>query len=224
MKYSTEGIDLAKAEIATVLAGELKSGKRLLWLVSGGSCVAVQVDVMKRLREAAPDKLSLLTILPVDERFGRHGHENSNSAQMQKAGFKPEKAKWLDVLNKNQPMAETVSYYAQLAEDAMAEADVVVATLGMGADAHTAGLLPESPALTDTVSTVVGYSWSDFARMTLGVPMLLKINHAWVLAYGETKKESLKRLQRNAESVEHLPAKILYDLASVTVYNDYIQT
>jgi len=31
-------------------------------------------------------------------------------------------------------------------------------------------------------------------------------------------------LQHNEESIEKLPAKILYDIADVTVYNDYIQT
>jgi 6-phosphogluconolactonase/glucosamine-6-phosphate isomerase/deaminase len=144
--------------------------------------------------------------------------------QMRAAGFEPGDATWYDVLKKNLPMPETVSYYAQLAENAFATATTVVATLGMGPDAHTAGILPGSPAATDTTSTVVGYSWSDYERMTLGMPMLLKIDSAFLLAYGEAKKEALERLRKNEEPVEELPAKILYDITDVTVYNDFIQT
>jgi 6-phosphogluconolactonase/glucosamine-6-phosphate isomerase/deaminase len=60
--------------------------------------------------------------------------------------------------------------------------------------------------------------------MTLGIPMLLKIDSAFLLAYGEAKKEALERLRKNEEPVEELPAKILYDITDVTVYNDFIQT
>ena len=179
---------------------------------------------MKHLRDDASDWLGKLTILPVDERYGEYGHENSNSTQMRAAGFEPGDATWHDVLKKNLPMPETVSYYAELAENAFATTATVVATLGMGPDAHTAGILPGSPAVTDTTSTVVGYSWSDHERMTLGIPMLLKIDSAFLLAYGEAKKEALERLRKNKEPVEELPAKILYDITDVTVYNDFIQT
>ena len=202
----------------------LESDKKVLWLTSGGSATTVQVEIMKHLQESASDSLGNLTILSVDERYGEYGHGNSNSAQMRAAGFEPGGATWYDVLGKNLPMHETVSYYAELVENTFAMATTVLATLGMGPDAHTAGILPGSPAITDTTSTVVGYSWSDYERMTLGVPALLQIDAAYVLAYGESKKSALERLYKNDEPVELLPAKILYDLPAVTVYNDYIES
>lgn len=220
----TEGVGVAEGAICSSIRGSLESGKRVLWLVSGGSCVGPQVKIMEKLRETLPDALSLLTVLPVDERYGEYGHQDSNSQQMRQAGFSPGSAAWIDVLSEHLPMPETVERYSQLASEAFASADVVTATLGMGADAHTAGILPGSPAVTDTVSTALGYTWSDYERMTLGIPMLLNINRVWLLAYGEGKKEALKRLQHNEEPIEKLPAKILYDIADVTVYNDYIQT
>ncbi len=224
MKFTTTSVQEGIAAISNRVQMYLESDKKVLWLTSGGSAITVQVEIMKRLCENASDSLENLTILPVDERYGEYGHENSNSTQMRAAGFEPGDATWYDVLEKNLPMPETVSYYAQLAENAFATATTVVATLGMGPDAHTAGILPGSPAVTDTTSTVVGYSWSDYERMTLGIPTLLKINSAFLLAYGEAKKEALERLRKNEEPVEELPAKLLYDISDVTVYNDFIQT
>ncbi|MBP7857803.1 MAG: 6-phosphogluconolactonase [Candidatus Saccharimonadales bacterium] len=224
MKFSIQRSVEVVFDITVYITSKLKAGQIVLWLTSGGSATTVQVEIMKHLREDASDWLGNLTILPVDERYGEYGHENSNSTQIREAGFEPGDATWYDVLKNNLPMPETVSYYAELAENAFATATVVVATLGMGPDAHTAGILPGSPAVTDTTSTVVGYSWSDYERMTLGIPTLLKINSAFLLAYGEAKKEALERLRKNEEPVEELPAKILYDISDVTVYNDFIQT
>lgn len=224
MKFTTTSVQEGIAAISNRVQMYLESDKKVLWLTSGGSATNVQVEIMKRLRENASDWLGSLTILPVDERYGEYGHENSNSAQMRAAGFEPGDATWYDVLEKNLPMSETISHYTELAENAFATATTVVATLGMGPDAHTAGILPGSPAVTDTTSTVVGYSWSDYERITLGIPTLLKINSAFLLAYGEAKKEALERLRKNEEPVEELPAKILYDITDVTVYNDFIQT
>ena len=224
MKFMIDSVEEAESAVFDYISSELQADKRVLWLTSGGSCIAAQVDVMERLRETLSEEISHLSVLPVDERFGSKGHADSNGEQMRKAGFSPGEATWHDVLSQNLPLQETVSLYSELAAEAFAEADVVLATLGMGGDAHTAGILPRSPAVTDTISTVVGYEWSDYSRMTLGIPMLLKIDTAFLLAYGEGKKEALKRLHAHTEPVEDLPAKILYDIADVTVYNDYIQT
>jgi 6-phosphogluconolactonase/glucosamine-6-phosphate isomerase/deaminase len=224
MKFSTRTSAEAVSDIATYITSNLQAGQKVLWLISGGSAIQTQAAIMTTLRNVVPEKLVNLTVLSVDERYGEYGHGNSNSAQMRAAGFEPGGATWYDVLGKNLPMHETVSYYAELAENTFAMATTVLATLGMGPDAHTAGILPGSPAITDTTSTVVGYSWSDYERMTLGVPALLQIDAAYVLAYGESKKSALERLYKNDEPVELLPAKILYDLPAVTVYNDYIES
>jgi 6-phosphogluconolactonase/glucosamine-6-phosphate isomerase/deaminase len=224
MKFTTDSVEDAVQVVFEYIAQELRAGHHVLWLTSGGSCIAPQVEVMTQLREVLHDKIVYLTVLPVDERFGAIRHADSNTEQMRKAGFIAHSAAWHDVLSRNMPLQETVLYYSELTAEAFAEANVVVATLGMGTDGHTAGLLPGSPAVTDTVSTVVGYEWSDYTRMTLGVATLLKIPTAFLLAYGEGKKQALERLRQNDEPVEQLPAKILYDIADVTVYNDYIET
>lgn len=223
MRFSLERVESAVEAVALAIATELQAGKQVLWLVSGGSAVGAQVQVMYRLAATHTDKLSNLHILPVDERYGPAGHADSNSEQMRKAGFNPTIAHWYDVLQGGS-MQDTVHTYGLLAEKLFSDAGVVIATMGLGPDGHTAGVLPHSPATNDPNSTVVGYEWSDHQRMTLDVSMLRDIDQAFVLAYGETKETAIQRLNANTESLVDLPAKVLYDIPSVTVYNDTVES
>lgn len=221
MVFTQQPGSIAVQQISKKLLTQLRSSNKTLWLTSGGSAVSLQVEIMQQLAQSNVD-LSLLTVLPVDERYGDPGHKDSNSAQMRGAGFDPKNAVWHDVLTDNLSFEETTRAYSKLAEELVARADVVVATLGLGPDGHTAGILPGSPAVTDTASPVVSYEWSDYKRMTLGLSVLAKITEAFVLAYGETKQEALQRLKKNQEPLSELSAKLLYDIPEVTVYNDYI--
>lgn len=222
MRFVRDKPAQAEKEIAAEIVRQLRAKKRLLWLVSGGSAIAIQTNVMKRVTVAVPDLLEQLLVFPVDERFGPAGHADSNFAQMEKAGFAPGSAFWFDMLAGNLAFADTVSKYSAAAEAAFGSAHIVIATLGLGTDAHTAGVLPDSPAIEVSEPTVVGYEWQDYQRMTLSLEYLRRIDQAYLLAYGSSKEEALQRLRQNQEPLSALPAKILYDIPSVTVYNDFI--
>ncbi len=224
MKFSVEPIRSAQDAVTNTMAKTLQNGQQVLWLVSGGSCIASQVAIMDSLRGIASDTLKRLTIVPIDERFGVKGHDDSNTEHMRKAGFDPGEATWYDILENNNPLPATLAAFVKKVEDAGATSQSIVATLGIGPDGHTAGILPGSPAVTDTTSTAVGFSWSDYERITMGVSALLNIDSAFVFAYGESKKQALERLLVNEEPFEELPAKLLYDLPDVTVYNDFIES
>ena len=224
MKFTKTDVKIATEDITKALQEALGKGSPVLWLVSGGSAVTTQVAVMERLSRTLPDKLANLTILPVDERYGAPGHSDSNSEQMRLAGFAPETATWVDVLRGGGTISETLEQYKTLVEDSFAKAKLVIATLGLGADGHTAGILPDSPAVLDTTTTVIGYDWSDYMRMTLGLAQLTQIDRAFVLAYGDAKCPALQRLHDNQEVISSLPAKVLYDIPTVTVYNDCIES
>jgi 6-phosphogluconolactonase/glucosamine-6-phosphate isomerase/deaminase len=210
--------------VVKTLSAELQSGKQVVWLVCGGSNIPAEAKIMGQLVKRIPTKLKQLTVLPMDERYGSPGHKDSNFKQLQKAGFHPGSANWYDVLAKNLPLEQTVEYYTHLVEDAFATADTIVGLFGLGPDAHTAGVLPGSPAAHDEPVTVVGYDSPPFVRMTLTPHELIKTNIAFVLAYGAGKKQALERLQQNQERLAELPASLLYEIPEVTVYNDRIES
>lgn len=224
MRFLNQPKSNAIKAIAQTLCDGLFAGKRVLWLVSGGSNVAVEVEVMKLLHAHAADRLGGLAVLPMDERYGVPGHANSNTQQLRTAGFEPGMAIWIDVLARNLPFEQTVEFYRQAAAIALSNADLIVGQFGMGADAHIAGLLPESPAVTMDGATVVGYEWSDYTRLTLAPAALKQVNVAFVVAYGDDKKAAFTRLRGNKQSFAKLPAKLLYELPQVTVYNDQLES
>lgn len=210
--------------ITEALSSALSRGEHVLWLVSGGSNIASEVAIMQRLQTAVSDVLANLTILPIDERYGPRGHESSNTAALRKAGFMPGAATWYDVLDDNDDLAETTSDYGQLAQKLLDHADMVVALYGLGADGHTAGVLPHSPAITAVGSSAVSYKWSDFTRLTLTPAALRRCDQAFVLAYGESKRTALQTLAANATDLATTPALFLWDISETTVYNDSIET
>jgi 6-phosphogluconolactonase/glucosamine-6-phosphate isomerase/deaminase len=224
MYFNQGAIHEAAATVAQTIAARLAKHDTVLWLVSGGSAIPVQIMSMQLLAQDVPDLLKNLTILPVDERYGCAGHADSNSEQMRLAGFASGATQWFDILAHGGTPRQTLEHYKKVAEDSFAQANTAIATFGLGVDGHTAGILPDSPAANDTTSLVVNYPWTDYERMTLGLVSLRRIDIAFVLAYGETKCAALHRLQENKESLSKLPAKILYDIPDVTVYNDCIKS
>jgi 6-phosphogluconolactonase/glucosamine-6-phosphate isomerase/deaminase len=225
MKFVRESREAAAKAVSERIIGELSVGQRVLWLVCGGSNIATEVDIMNQVQESGQN-VDALTILPMDERYGEPGHGESNYRQLKDAGFNPGRAGWYDVLEKSLPLSDTVEYYTHLAENAFAMANTVIGVFGLGEDGHTAGVKPDSPAVQEMAATVVGYhdTSGNLVRMTLTPSELRKVNVAYVLAYGEAKSEALERLQREDEPLEKLPAKLLYDIHEVYVYNDQIGT
>lgn len=225
MKFIREGSECAVQAMTERIVEELQVGHTVLWLVSGGSNVAPQCHVMTGLGQSCtPEQLSQLTIMPVDERYGPNGHADSNYEQMRQAGFEPGTARWIDVLAGNTSFDVTVRQYDEALRQSYSTADIVVATLGLGTDAHTAGVLPGSPAVEPTDHFVVGYAWTDYQRMTASLMALRRIATVWLLAYGEAKAGALRRLYDNAEPLRDLPSVLLYELPEVYVYNDAIES
>lgn len=222
MKFIAENREAAERAIAQQIMQQLRADKRVVWLVSGGSNVALEVNVMSSLRDKAADKLQNLVVAPMDERYGDPGHENSNSECMRKSGFLPGAAKWIDVLAHNVSFAETIAYYDAVVSEAIALAHVVIGQFGLGTDGHVAGILPGSPACEEDYATVIGYEWDDYIRLTLSPRALSEIHIAYVPAYGESKAAALRRLELGVEPIEELPARLLYEISEVYVYNDSI--
>jgi 6-phosphogluconolactonase/glucosamine-6-phosphate isomerase/deaminase len=208
----------AAAALAGRLTKELESNDDVAWLVSGGSNVALSVEVMKQL----PDQhLSKLTCLLSDERYGVPGHADSNWQQLTEAGFMERGATFLAALMPDMTMQDTVQHYAQVVESVFEKADVVIAQFGIGGDGHIAGILPRSAALTDDEQQLVaGFDGGAFQRITMTPPALRRVSAAYAYVYGETKLAALRRLQSETLPLSEQPSQILKELPEAYVYTD----
>ena len=216
----TNGPKKGYTRLERQLIEELENGRRVLWLVCGGSNIAGIIQVMKNI----PDRLTGgLVITLTDERYGPIGHADSNWRQLVDAGFEPKQAKTLPVLQPGMSLDETVEHYHELAHRAFDDADTVIATFGIGADGHIAGILPGSPAADEEEQWAAGYDGGSFQRLTLTFPALRHIDTAYALSFGEAKKAALTRLQSENLLIKDQPAQILKELPEVYLYSDQIK-
>lgn len=198
---------------------ELSEGKRVLWLVSGGSNISASVQTMSNLQSELTANLSITL---GDERYGEVGHADSNWAQLLQAGFDPAKATIYPVLQEDLSFEATVDRFNKLVNQAFAENDIVIAQLGIGADGHIAGILPESEAALEDTALVKGYDGGNYKRVTLTFPALLKIQASYTFAYGEAKRQALTNLKEGRLDITAQPSQILRELPEAYVYNDQL--
>jgi 6-phosphogluconolactonase/glucosamine-6-phosphate isomerase/deaminase len=199
---------------------QLKAKKRVLWLVSGGSNVAISVSVMKRFADA---NLTYLAIALSDERYGPYDHPESNMHRLLQAGFKPRGASMISMLAAGQPLPlkQATSHYARILEYMLSKAQLTVAQLGIGEDGHIAGILPGSLAV-KSPDSVVCYESSPFSRISIGFSTLKRVDAAYVFAFGKSKGSTLQSLRDQHLSLNTQPAQILKQLPEVYVYSDQI--
>ncbi len=206
------------ADVKDRIGTALAAGQGVVWLVSGGSAVQLEVAIMNQL---AGRDLERLTIMQIDERYGVTGHADSNWQKLLDAGFVPGNARCMPMLT-SKSFEETIESYATALAVAFQAADLRIGLLGMGADGHTAGILPGSSAAQETTASVAGYQGPDFLRITLTEPALIQLDAAIVYAVGAEKLPALERLRENVPISEQ-PAQILKHVRQVYIYNDQIE-
>jgi 6-phosphogluconolactonase len=200
--------------LADRLAQKLGLGGSVLWLISGGSAIEIAVLAAKKLSGA---ELSRLSISLVDERYGPVGHSDSNWRQLTAAGFELEGANLQPILENQNPEVTAANFEKFIGAHAH---DYKIALLGMGADGHTAGILPGSPALT-APGLVCFYQGPDYQRLTLSRKGLESLDEAILFASGENKHQAVKDLSADLPPDEQ-PAQIIKQIPRWSVYNDLL--
>lgn len=169
-----------------------------------------------------PELCSNLTLLLMDERYGPIGHPDSNWQALQDAGFVPGQATALQVLQPHLDAAETARHFEADAQELLNGAAVVIGQIGIGADGHIAGILPDSAAAREESALVCAYESEPYSRITMTFPALRRIDAAYVFAFGETKRKALEQLQDASLPLVQQPAQLLKELPEVYIYNDQI--
>lgn len=209
------------AAVRDRLVKELKSEHNVLWLVSGGSQIQTNVEIMNEI----PDELTKsLTVYLIDERYGDVGHPDSNSKQLEDAGFDHKQARVSYVLSQGLSLEETAEQYALSIGAAFEVADVVIALVGMGPDGHILGILPGSPAV-DSDKLVEYYETEQYKRVTLTARAAREhFDVSYLLAFGDNKRQQLEDLRDKGLAVSEQPAQLMKQLREAYVYNDQIDT
>lgn len=201
-------------KLAEIINQKLKAGLDVLWLVSGGSAVEVAAKARDKLQN-----YKKLTVMQVDERYGPVGHDDSNMKKLVDAGFNFQGVFSYPVLF-GKDILETTDKYNEILKEQFRKSDFCVALLGIGADGHMAGILPDSPGLDDN-KLVANYEGPDFNRITITSKTVKKLDAAVVYAMGESKSEALKNLKKSLP-VSEQPAQLLKNIKDVFIFSDAI--
>jgi 6-phosphogluconolactonase/glucosamine-6-phosphate isomerase/deaminase len=200
--------------LAEVILNRLRQNQRVLWFATGGSGIQVAAQVSAYLHG---QDLSRLTITITDERHGLPGHQDSNWQQLLDAGFQAEGATLLPILDGTE-LAESAANWNTKLVQLLKESDYRIGLFGVGADGHTAGILPSSPAV-DTAKFAIGYESSPYRRITITPIAISKLDEAVVYMVGEAKRPILDQLDDFIPIMQQ-PAQALKVIPQVTIFND----
>jgi len=203
--------------IAEKIVGYLKQDKKVLWLLSGGSNILLEVDILNILEKEFGENLKEnLAVTLTDERYGNIGHADSNWIQLLKNGFNISAVRALPVLCGLEPK-ETVIKFGKNYRDLEAWADVIIGQFGLGSDGHTAGVLPNTVGVT-APGTACFYDGGQYQRITLTLKTIRNIDTAFTFAFGDSKKEVVEKLKNEDLSLEEMPAQILKEIPESCLY------
>ena len=204
----------ASEYIVSVLKEHLTNGEKVLWLVPGGSAIKVAVLVAESLKDF---DCSNLSISLTDERYGEVEHSDSSFFQLKKAGFKVDGAHLYPALLGKEKY-ETIKEYDEILKNLISESDYSLGLFGIGADGHTAGILPSSPAV-DSQDFIFGYQGGNYYRITTTPKSISLIDEVVVYAVGCEKKETLDKL-KGESSLSEQPAQALKQASRFIIFND----
>jgi len=198
------------------IVNSLHAGKQVLWVVPGGSAIMVASAVSKELHGK---DLRLLTVTLTDERFGAAGHPDSNWQQLLDAGFELPGAVLVPVLEDHEDIGLTSEKYNDNLRGLLHRADFAIGLFGMGADGHTAGILPHSPAVT-AEAFATHYDGRDYQRITMTPTAIRELDEAVLYATGSTKVSAIEKLDTDMPLAAQ-PAQVLKEVPTFVVCNDY---
>lgn len=206
-------------DLAKRIVSELIQGKKVLWLLTGGSSVSSSVEALRIIKENVRDLVNLAVTL-TDERYGQVGHKDSSWQKLIDSGFDFSGLNALPVIL-GLSFEETAHEWERHVSEAFISSDIVIAQFGVGRDMHIAGILPASPATGDR-GLVSYYRSGTFERITLTFEAIKHVNAAYVFIFGEPKREAVQELRVSDAPLDLKPANILKFLPEVFVYLDNV--
>ena len=199
--------------IALSISRQLELNKKVLFFVAGGSSVPVAVKVANILKNKSCVNL---TVMLTDERYGAINHTDSNWHQLIEQGFGIREANLIPVLAEDSHEV-TIEKFNKALEKEL-KADYKIGLFGVGKDGHTAGIFPDSVALSCR-DFACGYDVSQFFRITITEKVIEKLDEAIIFTQGKEKLKVIKSLKKNID-VKKQPAQMLKKVPLLTIFTD----
>ena len=216
---ATTDVETPAVFLAASIIRQLESGKKVLWFATGGSSIAVVIEAAKIIGKQSHGGLCRnLHITLTDERYGPLGHADSNWQQMIDKGFNLPDAKLIHILT-GRDIVETTKTFNAILRTELAEMTYKIGLFGIGADGHTAGILPGSGAI-DSECLAYSYATPQFERITITLEVIDKLDEAVVFMQGKQKWHIIEDLQKDIK-VSQQPAQILKVVPVLTIFTDY---
>lgn len=207
----------AARAIAHGLDSALSNKLKVLWLLSGGSNIALQLEVLDLLKNANRHNL---TISLIDERFVPLDSPHSNWHALLDGGLTGEKARLEPpIVDWGLSLHDAAHDWALRLGKRISEADMVIGQFGVGADGHTAGILPHTEGVNEHNKLVLGYKGKDYERLTTTPHLFKQLHLAIGVALGESKKPILERMPTDI-SADEQPAQLLLLSPELIMYTD----
>ena len=216
MKYNSSPRESVASFVAARILQKLNEGKKVLWLLSGGSGGATCVEVSNLLQG---HDLSKLYVTMSDERYGPLNHPDENVAILIKMGLSLPGATFYRPL-RGETIDETTASYIKWLQEVGDYVDYKIAVLGIGEDGHTCGIKPHSIAI-DSTRLAENFAGDDFERITITLQYLRTLDEAAVQAYGKTKHEVVRRLLTGEGDIHSAPMLAIREIPNTTVFSDY---
>jgi 6-phosphogluconolactonase/glucosamine-6-phosphate isomerase/deaminase len=201
----------------------------ILLLVSAGSAFEILEYVGEKVMSEN------LTVCMLDDRFSENPEVN-NFLQLQKLDFYTlalsKDVNFFGTLPRpNEKITELAERFEGNLKNWRKENPngLIVATFGMGADGHTAGIFPESDEkkfanLMKNESWVIGYNVGDkdkySERVTTTLTFFKEIDFGIGFVCGEDKKLKFNELQQGGTSVNLLPALSWHSIKNLQIFTD----
>lgn len=213
--YDDKPIEAAANLASDSIIEQLNLGKKVLWLLTGGSGLTIAVKASQSLKD---HDLSNLTVSLTDERFGQVGHNDENWQQLLNIGFELPGATLYRPLIGADIDQTTINFDGWMKKE-LSSNDYKIGLFGIGSDGHTAGIKPYSKAAVseDTVASFVG---EDFERITITFCGIYQLDQAIIQVSGADKKPTIKKLLFEDIDKFIQPAQILKQIKNATLISN----
>lgn len=213
--YTNHPIEVTAEALTSSIIDHLDADKKVLLLLSGGSNIPIAIKAFQELKKRT---LSKLSVTLTDERFGPTGHENENWQQLLNAGLDLNNALFYrPLINKN--IKQTTHEFNNWLKKQFNEADYVIGIFGVGADGHTAGIKPFSPAV-KSKDLATSFKGDDYDRVTISFNAIRRVNEVFIQASGQDKSKVLRDLLTDNLSLTQQPAQILKEIPKLTIVSN----